>query len=363
MESHVLADVTNTYKQRSSTSGKPLDRQSFISRTMKSGACTYSTHWGTRLISCDCTESFFDIQIPLTDDPLCKICDHSLSQHASVSLTEHNTAGNLMSIRVSSNVILLTLSTDLPRALAQGQFHSDLCRREETISTLWDELIRCKIMHARGTPSCGKTTLGRLLQAYVKRERPDIRVYRFSWPSPFPDKYNVLQYYRLLDDILETKHEEAWDGMQNTLLIVDEAQLSYTYTSFWNDLIKNMPGSGKGSLMVLLLSSYGSPSAIAVPPAPGSSPVVLHLENRISIRPLAHTNPLIGLYFTRKEFDDVLRRFCQNFVSSGQPFLLSENASNYVWKFTNGHASAVRLLLEYLANSAVYVHLNLFCQI
>lgn len=152
---------------------------------MKSGACTYITHWGTRLISCDCTESFFDIQIPLTDDPLCKICGYSLSQHASVSLTEHSTAVNLMSIRVSSNVVLLTSSTDLPRALAQGQFHSDLCRREETISTLWDELIRCKIMHARGTPSCGKTTLGRLLQAYVKRERPDIRVYRFSWPSHY----------------------------------------------------------------------------------------------------------------------------------------------------------------------------------
>lgn len=142
--------------------------------------------------------------------------------------------------------------------------------------------------------------------------------------------------------------------MQNTLLIVDKAQLSYTYTSFWNDLIKNMPGSGKGSLMVFLLSSYGSPSAIAVPPTPGSSPVVLHPENRIFIRPLPNTNLLIRLYFTRKEFDDVLRRFCQNFVSSGQPFLLLENDSNYVWKFTNGHPSAVRLLLEYLANSAAY---------
>lgn len=152
MECHVLADVTNTYKQRSPTSGKFLDQQSFISRIVKSGSCTYSTHWRTRLISCDYTESFFDIQIPLTDDLLCKICGHSLSQHASISLTEHNTAGNLMSIRVPLNDILLTLSTDLPRALAQGQFHSELCRREETISTLWDELIRCKIMHARGPP-------------------------------------------------------------------------------------------------------------------------------------------------------------------------------------------------------------------
>lgn len=100
MESLDLADVTNTYKQKSSASSKPLDRQYSISRIMKSGSCTYSTHWGTRLISCDCTEGFFDIQIPLTDDPLCKICSHSLSQHVGVSLTEYSTAGNLMSIRV-----------------------------------------------------------------------------------------------------------------------------------------------------------------------------------------------------------------------------------------------------------------------
>lgn len=106
--------------------------------------------------------------------------------------------------------------------------------------------------------------------------------------------------------------------------------------------------------MILLLSSYGSPSAITVPPTPGSFLVILYPENRIFIWPLPNTSPLIGLYFTRKEFDDIFRQFCQNFVNSGQPFLLSEDASNYIWKFTNGHPSAVRLLLEYLANSVVY---------
>lgn len=137
--------------------------------------------------------------------------------------------------------------------------------------------------------------------------------------------------------------------MRNTLLIVDEAQLSYTYNTFWNDFIKNIP-SRDNNLFILLLSSYGSPSAAQ----PGSSPVVLPPQCRIFIRPLLHTNPLIGLYSTRKEFDDVLRRYCQAFVSSGQLFFLSENASNYVWKFTNGHPSAVRFLLEYLAHSSVY---------
>lgn len=208
-------------------------------------------------------------------------------------------------------------------------------------------------MHARGTPSCGKTTLGILLQAHVERERPDMTVYRITWPSPFPEKYSLLPYYRLLNDMLEIKNEGSWEYMRNTLLIVDEAQLSYTYNTFWNDLIKNMPDSLDNNFFILLLSSYGSPSAVAVPPQPGSSPVVLSPQCRISIRPLLHTNPLVGLYFTRKEFDDTLRRYSQTFVSSGQPFFLSEDASNYVWQFTNGHPSAVRFLLEYLAHSSV----------
>lgn len=213
--------------------------------------------------------------------------------------------------------------------------------------------MKYKIIHARGTPSCGKTTLGQLLHAYVERERHDMTVFRIIWPSPFPEKYNLLPYYRLLNDMLEIKDGRSWEYIQNVLLIVDEAQLSYTYNSFWNDLIKNMPDSRNHNLFILLLSSYGSPSAIAVHPQPGSSPVVLRSECRISIRPLLHTNPLIGIYFTRKEFDDVLRRYCQPFVISGQPFLLSEDAGNHVWKLTNGHPSAVRFLLEFLAHSSV----------
>lgn len=126
-----------------------------------------------------------------------------------------------------------------------------------------------------------------------------LRVARLR-PSPFPEKYSLLPYYRLLNDMLEIKNGHSWEYMRNTLLIVDEAQLSYTYNTFWNDLIKNIPDSLNNNLLILLLSSYGSPSAVAVPPQPGCSPVVLSTQRRISIRPLLHKNSLVGLYLLEK---------------------------------------------------------------
>lgn len=237
--------------------------------------------------------------------------------------------------------------------LSSGQLGSRICPREETVSTLWNQLLQYETMHARGTPSCGKTTLGMLLQAHVERKRPDRTVYRITWPPPFPGKYSLLPYHRLLNDMLDINNWYSWEYIRSTLLIVGEAQLSYTYNTLWNDLIMNMPDSHNNNLFLLLLSSYGSPSAATIPTQPGCSPIVLSTQCRISIQQLLQTNPLVGLYFTRKEFDDMLRRYSQTFVSSGQPFYLSKDASNYVWQFINGHPSAVRFLLEYLAYSSV----------
>lgn len=179
---------------------------------MGSGPCTATTYWGKRVIICDCTEGIFDVPLNKTEagDTSCDNCGHSLLQHASITRSEYSTTGNLPS------------NTGLSMGLSSGQLSSLICRREDTVSTLWNQLSQHKIMHARGTPSCGKTTLGILLQAHVERERPDMTVYRITWPSPFPEKYSLLPYYRLLNDMLEIKNERSWEYMRNTLLIVDQ---------------------------------------------------------------------------------------------------------------------------------------------
>lgn len=156
-----------------------------------------------------------------------------------------------------------------------------------------------------------------------------------------------------LNDILHLPSNFSWDFIKNTVLIIDEAQLSYTYHSLWNDLIMNLIDSTGSGLYLLLLSSYGSPSSIAVRPLPGSSPVILSPQRRISIRPLSNTNASVGLYFTFTEFEDAVRRFCDSFETTGQPLIISAGSKDAIWSCTNGHPSAVHCLLEFIAHSKV----------
>lgn len=297
MESLILADVTNIQKQRTPHYKKTTWRNFYKISHYGVGPvyCTATTYWGKRVITCDFTEGIFGVPLNKTGAVILHV-----TIVVTITRSEYSVTSNPLLNRFISIAILLTWPTGLPVGLPSGQLSSLICRREDTVSTLWNQLSQHKIMHARGTLSRGNTTLGIVLQAHVERERPDMTVYRITWPSPFPEKYSLLPYYRLLNDMLEIKNEHIWEYMRNTLLIVDEVQSSYTYNTFWNDLIKNMPNSLDNNLFILLLSSYGSPSAVAVPPQLGTSPVVLSPQCRISIRPLLHTNPLVGLNFTRK---------------------------------------------------------------
>lgn len=128
---------------------------------------------------------------------------------------------------------------------------------------------------------------------------------------------------RLLNNILQISTRRSWEYIYNTLLIIDEPQLSFTYNTLWNDLIKSMPDPmDNRSFIIPLLSSYGSPSAGAVPPAPRYSLVILSPNRRISIRALLHPNHALRHHYARKEFDDAFSRYCQTVYCSHQSFLV-----------------------------------------
>jgi hypothetical protein len=141
--------------------------------------------------------------------------------------------------------------------------------------------------------------------------------------------------------------------MENTLLIIDEAQLSYEYLNLWNDFLKPLASDAKGGPFVILFSSYGSPSEIPVRVVPGSAPIHLTAQQRVSIRPLSKNNTNVSLYFTRSEFDDVVARVCKYNDKDGQPFLPSSELVDYVWEFTNGHPGGTRAVLDALIHSEV----------
>ncbi|PGH00845.1 hypothetical protein AJ79_08097 [Helicocarpus griseus UAMH5409] len=223
---------------------------------------------------------------------------------------------------------------------------STLCRRQSTVSALWSRLRRYSVIHVRGTPASGKSTLAQLLARHVKKNS-DIPVLIASWPLNFPDPIGVYSDYNdLLNFIFKKRQLDNWMG-QPRLIIIDEAQSSYPYLSFWNDLIKSIT---YGCFpYVALFTSYGSPGSEPINYRT-PTPIYSLPEQRVSLWPTT-ANPELGLFFSREEFNDITARVLEHHSQHGQHFLLSEDLKEFVYRMTSGHASAVRCLLDGLALS------------
>jgi hypothetical protein len=130
----------------------------------------------------------------------------------------------------------------------------------------------------------------------------------FDWPTNIK-VFEYDNYYHLLNRITKQPETQSdtWLQRQNTLIIIDEAQRSYTFDSFWNRFIKTLASDGGGPL-VILFSSFGSAagSPIEIPPDTGSAPVQFRPDQRISIQSLPYTNLKVSLYFNREEFNDAV---------------------------------------------------------
>jgi hypothetical protein len=184
--------------------------------------------------------------------------------------------------------------------------------------------------------------LARLLENYVKKTNPEMDVIYFTWqPRQALEGDHKLgtgsRYTELLNaHVNPDKQVDEWLGRVNTLIIIDEAQLSYPYISLWTDFIKPQNYELWGPI-VILFSSYGSPAETPFPRIEGSAPIEFDLNQRISIRPLVANNQLISLYFSRDEYDDVVARFSSVKDIYDQPFMPSSELLDYIWEFSSGH--------------------------
>lgn len=100
----------------------------------------------------------------------------------------------------------------------------------DTVSSLWHRIKKVQLVPVRGTPASGKSTLANFLKIHVTNTEPDMHV-------------RSVEY---LDNTLTGRPIDLHDWLfKKCLLIIDEAQASHQFTSFWNDLIKLIePGYG-----------------------------------------------------------------------------------------------------------------------
>jgi hypothetical protein len=227
------------------------------------------------------------------------------------------------------------------------------CLREHTVAALWDRVQQVGVVHVRGTPASGKSTLSKLLGQYVRRQKPGLQVLWSSWPIPLSSGLDQSsQHYDILNCVFKRPAHTVWEKIQ-ALIIIDEAQASYAFVNVWNAFIKTItPSSGP---KVVLFSSYGSPSEQPLgSDIPTPTPIYFRSDQRISIR-RSSQNPDLALLFSRTEFDDVVERVCKHYSQYGQAFHLSLELVDYLWEITNGHPAGVRAVLDELASSEVCI--------
>lgn len=227
------------------------------------------------------------------------------------------------------------------------QIDPKLCPRTDTVAKLWERLRNFRVAHSRATPTSGKTQLARLLEEYVIRNIPEMQVVYLSWPSK-----GQGYIHKSYDILIKEFANIAWDGLifdySNLLLICDEAQNSYPFDTFWNDLVKVQSQGVSTGPYIAMFSSWGSPSPTAVA-YDGSAPAYLSPDQRVSIS---------TLYFTREEFEDVVSRVCVVAEREGPSFRPHPELIDYLFKITSGHPGCTRAVLDVLIHSDVSKHVS-----
>lgn len=231
-------------------------------------------------------------------------------------------------------------------------------RREKTIQKLVHLIEEERVIHVRGTPSSGKSTMAKLLHHYYTTKGEKVA---------FVDEWSTKVRP---EDILTAKcrskgHWRELNGHDcgnDLIIILDEAEKTYEDTWFWCGLIKHALRNYY-SIRICIFSSYGDPTAgpplhefpmgTTAPMIPPSKQVSLTMAFPCSR--LRLDLPDVCLFYDAEEYKEVVDRHCKAHSSDGSysmrndiEFDLHTDLREYIFSLTSGHPGAVSSLLEYI---------------
>ncbi|KAE8399221.1 hypothetical protein BDV37DRAFT_261238 [Aspergillus pseudonomiae] len=306
--------------------------------TISVGKCA----WSCGLTICTCTGFKAQVQEPLTRNLpsiKCPRCHHTVSDH-----------GRTTSLATSHDVGPASVEKTANHE-EKGHELPFVSHRTDTVKKLADLIDRVNVVHVRGTPASGKTTLARLLQKY------------FLDHNDYKDRKRAVYFisdWRKLEEYSTNGDGETWANLtqmipirfgrarnlsEGTVILVDEAQKTYSDSGLWNTIIKDRVYGNGEDIKVCLFCSYGSPST-GVDRQPNEyTPAFLNPEQRVTITPQP-SSPPIGLFFTADEFRDAVQQICAN-PRFEAGFTLDNDAQDYLFSLTNGHPGGVESLLRF----------------
>lgn len=229
----------------------------------------------------------------------------------------------------------------LPRSLVTASRFQEISPRSKTVEALAQLIDAYRVIHVRGTPSSGKTTLALLLLDHYKyRGEPVVLIdgwHNVSDPTTHLVERSILSGY---DGVTSSNLRTV-----DIVFLFDEAQQSYQDSRLWLGIIKAQSLRPSGP-KICLFSSYGSPATGPTQYPHGSTPIHFGAEQRVSISvSTIPTAPNICLFYNEEEFSEVVRLRC---AGPTHKFAIDPTAIDYLYLITNGHPGAVTSILGYL---------------
>ncbi|KAL5356892.1 hypothetical protein BJX96DRAFT_143569, partial [Aspergillus floccosus] len=163
-------------------------------RIMASGKCRGIITSGRINLPCPCEQGIFAISSTSNVQKRCTHCNHTIGEHEDVkSLAEDSLSVNgLDQEQQDVEKTRACKVTDTPLT----------CPRQDTVSAFAGIIASEPVVHVRGTPASGKTTLAYLLTAHLVKKGWNVFFLK-TWGEE-------LEHFCLGDDT-------AWDGLERKL--------------------------------------------------------------------------------------------------------------------------------------------------
>ena len=209
-----------------------------------------------------------------------------------------------------------------------------------------------KIVHVRGTPATGKTCLSELLRDYYRdKGRKVFLITKWEDLSPEDPWGSLIELVKKRNKGFSSPEQDSCDLSSDTVILVDEAQKSYTDEVLWNTVLKERQATTcVYNFRLCLFCSYGNPNT--GPDETFFTPVNLSHGKRISLTPQnLQGSPSIGLFYDKEEFKDAVSRLLA--FQCPERFSFGENAQDYVFALTDGYPGAVTAIVNVLLQVCV----------
>ncbi|KAL4970219.1 uncharacterized protein BDV14DRAFT_186686 [Aspergillus stella-maris] len=303
---------------------------------MGTGKCTAHASFGMFDVACPCPAGLFTWS-ESAFETICQRCGHPLQDHRDFSpepaLKEESTSAS-DSEHAQEHVMEVTTKPTR-------------CRRNRTVLELASALDNQDVIHVRGTPASGKTTLSELLRDYYLENNRKVFLLEYWKPLDFSHGQDAWTGFSLrLQHRYPGYHSKDFFASKNVILI-DEAQGSYADIGFWNTVIKDRRSNLGYDIKICLFSSYGSPWTGLDSNKVVFTPATFGPPQRVTLTPQPNERaPKIGLFFTKEEFDQAVDLLTTRQYK--EKFDIDAEARRYLFALTDGHPGAVASLVGFV---------------